>query len=65
MSKRLYVDINIFMDFIENRFHLDVFEKSLSCQFIVVISQLVLNELHYQEKKQHLRKKQKTLLKLF
>ena len=46
---RVYVDTNIFMDFIEERFHLNFFERSLKCEVEIVISDVVIRELKYQK----------------
>jgi len=47
MSQRVYVDTNIFLDFLLDRdsYAFDFFMRALSCEFTIVISEVVLFEL--------------------
>ena len=44
---KIYVDTNVFMDFIIDRKESLVFEKSLQCLHTIVISDLVIKELEF------------------
>jgi predicted nucleic acid-binding protein len=48
MSDKVYVDTNIIMDYLLNRHKSDFFLQVLKCKYKVVISNLVLKELAYQ-----------------
>ena len=45
---RIYVDTNVFMDFLLNRKQSYVFEKSLQCLHTIIISTLIIKELDFQ-----------------
>jgi len=49
MSQKVYVDTNVFMDFLLNRHEINFFEEAVKCKYVVLISQLVLDELAYQK----------------
>lgn len=50
MSKRVYVDTNIFIDFLCNRYEKSCIfiEQTIACKFHIVISDLVVKELNKQ-----------------
>jgi len=50
MSKRIYLDTNVIMDFLLGRDSsaFDLLNKALECKYFIIISDLVLKELKYQ-----------------
>ena len=46
---RIYVDTNVFIDYLLQRFKIKVFTEAVTCKYTIVISQLVIKELKSQK----------------
>ncbi len=46
---KVYVDTNVFIDYLLNRFKINLFTEAITCKYTLVVSHLVIKELTYQK----------------